>query len=162
MSYNLNIIYIICVLFQLEDWLEDSGWTNALVQANIASSGTGQHCQLWYRPTLPALVQANIASSGTGQHCLLWYRPTLPALVQANIASSGTGQYCQLWYRPTLPALVQANIASSGTADCFIRASHVTKTSHAHQVTAETLHTLLKWVYGKKTKKTSTSERGNP
>ena len=86
MSYNLNIIYIICVLFQLEDWLEDSSWTNALVQANIASSGTGQHCQLWYRPTLPALVQANIASSGTGQHCQLWYRPTLPALGQ-QIAS---------------------------------------------------------------------------
>ena len=73
MSYNLNIIYIICVLFQLlGDWLENSGWTDALVQANIASSGT---------------------------------------------------------------------------ADSFIRASHVTKNRHAHQVTAATLHTLLKQAY---------------
>ena len=44
-------------------------------------------------------------------------------------------------------ALVQANIASSGTADSFIRASHVTKTRHAYQVTAATLHTLLKQAY---------------
>ena len=73
MSYNLNIIYIICVLFQLlGDWLEDSGWTDALIQANIASSGT---------------------------------------------------------------------------ADSFIRANHVTKTRHAHQVTDATLHTLLKQAY---------------
>ena len=34
-------------------------------------------------------------------------------------------------------ALVQAEIASSGTANSFIHASHVTKTRHAHQVTAE-------------------------
>ena len=32
--------------------------------------------------------------------------------------------------------LTQAKIASSGTADSFISASHVTKTRHAHQVTA--------------------------
>ena len=44
-------------------------------------------------------------------------------------------------------ALVQANIASSGTADFFIRASHVTKTRHAYQVTAATLHTLFKQAY---------------
>ena len=69
-SYNLNIIYIICVLFQLQrDWLEDSDWTNALVPANIASSGA---------------------------------------------------------------------------ADSFIRASHVTKTRHAHQVTSATLYALLR------------------
>ena len=35
-------------------------------------------------------------------------------------------------------ALVQVNIASTGTADSFIKASHVTKTQHAHQ----TKHTL--------------------
>ena len=33
-------------------------------------------------------------------------------------------------------ALVQADIAGSGTANSFIHASHVTKTCHAHQVTA--------------------------
>ena len=44
-------------------------------------------------------------------------------------------------------ALVQANIASSGTSDFFIRVSHVTKTRHAYQVTAATLHTLLKQAY---------------
>ena len=46
-------------------------------------------------------------------------------------------------------ALVQANSASSGTADSFIRASHVTKTRHVHQVKAATLHTLLKQPYSK-------------
>ena len=44
-------------------------------------------------------------------------------------------------------ALVQANIASTGTADSFIKASHVTKTRHAHQATAASLHTLLHKAY---------------
>ena len=44
-------------------------------------------------------------------------------------------------------ALVQADIASPGTADSFIRASHVTKTRHAHQVTAASLYTLLHQAY---------------
>ena len=40
--------------------------------------------------------------------------------------------------------LVQADIARSGTADSFIKASHITKTRHAHQVTAATLYILLR------------------
>ncbi len=40
-------------------------------------------------------------------------------------------------------ALVLAGITSSGTADSFIKVSHVTKTRHAHQVTAASFHTLL-------------------
>lgn len=44
-------------------------------------------------------------------------------------------------------ALVQANIASSGTANSFINASHVTKTRHAHQVTAASLYALLQQAY---------------
>ena len=40
-------------------------------------------------------------------------------------------------------ALVVAGITSSGTADSFIKVSHVTKTRHAHQVTAASLHALL-------------------
>ena len=44
-------------------------------------------------------------------------------------------------------ALVQADIASSGTADSFIRASHVTKTRHAHQVTCACLYILLDRAY---------------
>ncbi len=39
-------------------------------------------------------------------------------------------------------ALVQAGIASSGTADSFLRASHLTRTRHAHQVTALVLAKL--------------------
>lgn len=44
-------------------------------------------------------------------------------------------------------ALVQAEIASPGTADSFIYASHVTKTRHAHQVTAASLYKLLHQAY---------------
>ena len=44
-------------------------------------------------------------------------------------------------------ALVQADIASSGTANSFSHASHVTKTRHAHQVTAASLFTLLQQAY---------------
>ncbi len=44
-------------------------------------------------------------------------------------------------------ALVQANIAGTGTADSFIKASHVTKTRHDHQVTGASLHTLLHRAY---------------
>ena len=44
-------------------------------------------------------------------------------------------------------ALIQAEIASSGTANSFILASHVTKTCHAHQVTAANLYALLQRAY---------------
>lgn len=44
-------------------------------------------------------------------------------------------------------ALVQANIASAGTADSFLRAAHVARTRHAHQVTAATLHILQHRAY---------------
>ncbi len=36
-------------------------------------------------------------------------------------------------------ALFEADVASSGTADSFLKASHLTRTRHAHQVTALTL-----------------------
>ena len=39
--------------------------------------------------------------------------------------------------------LVQTNVAASGTADSFLKASHLTKTRYAHQVTAVTLSKLL-------------------
>jgi len=42
---------------------------------------------------------------------------------------------------------VHGNIASTGTADSFISVSHVTKTRHAHQVTAACIHILLHCVY---------------
>jgi len=42
---------------------------------------------------------------------------------------------------------VQADIASTGTADSFIKVSHVTRTRHAHQVTAATLYAFLKAAY---------------
>ena len=44
-------------------------------------------------------------------------------------------------------ALTQAQIASSGVADSFLKASHVTRTRHAHQVTACCLHILLHKAY---------------
>ena len=40
-------------------------------------------------------------------------------------------------------AITQANVASSGTADSFLKASHVSRTRHAHQVTACSLHILM-------------------
>lgn len=42
---------------------------------------------------------------------------------------------------------MQADIASSGTANSFVNARHVTKTRHAHQVTAASLYTLLHQAY---------------
>ena len=44
-------------------------------------------------------------------------------------------------------ALVQAKVASSGVAESFLKASHVTRTRHAHQVTASALHLLMKRAY---------------
>ena len=44
-------------------------------------------------------------------------------------------------------AITQADIASTGTADSFLKASHITKTRHAHQVTASALHILMKEDY---------------
>lgn len=40
-------------------------------------------------------------------------------------------------------ALVKAKVASPGTADSFLHASRVTRTRHAHQVTASSLYILL-------------------
>lgn len=42
---------------------------------------------------------------------------------------------------------MQANIASTGTAESFINVRHVTKTRHAHQVTAASIHNLLHRAY---------------
>ena len=39
-------------------------------------------------------------------------------------------------------AITHANVVSSGTADPFLKASHVSRTRHAHQVTACSLHIL--------------------
>ncbi len=39
-------------------------------------------------------------------------------------------------------ALTQAGIASSGTADSFLKAAHLTRTRHAHQVSALALAKL--------------------
>ena len=36
-------------------------------------------------------------------------------------------------------AFVQAKVASAGIAESFLKASHVTRTRHAHQVTASSL-----------------------
>ena len=44
-------------------------------------------------------------------------------------------------------ALTQGDIASSGTADAFIKAIHVTKTRHAHKITAASLYRLLRRAY---------------
>ncbi|VDH98119.1 Hypothetical predicted protein [Mytilus galloprovincialis] len=43
--------------------------------------------------------------------------------------------------------LVNAPVTSPGTADSFLKASHVTKTRRAHQVTACTLYRLLSNAY---------------
>lgn len=39
-------------------------------------------------------------------------------------------------------ALVQAGVAAVETADSFLKASHLTRTRHAHQVTASSLYLL--------------------
>ena len=44
-------------------------------------------------------------------------------------------------------ALIQANIASPCTADSFIKASNISRTRHAHQVTAASLFVLMKTQY---------------
>ncbi len=44
-------------------------------------------------------------------------------------------------------SLCQAKIASPGTADSFLKATHVTKTRHAHQVTAASLYSLMQQGY---------------
>ena len=41
-------------------------------------------------------------------------------------------------------ALTEAEVATSGTADSFLKASHLTRTRHAHQVTLLTLQKLQK------------------
>ena len=41
-------------------------------------------------------------------------------------------------------ALSDAGVATSGTADSFLKASHLTKTRHAHQITLLTLNKLQK------------------
>eukprot|EP00732_Lithocolla_globosa_P004892 Lithocolla_globosa_v1_NODE_4732_length_1377_cov_11.537415.p1 type:complete len:225 gc:universal NODE_4732_length_1377_cov_11.537415:664-1338(+) len=43
-----------------------------------------------------------------------------------------------------ISALVQAEVATSGTANSFLKASHITRTRHAHQVTLLALFELRK------------------
>ena len=44
-------------------------------------------------------------------------------------------------------ALVQAEVTTPGTADSFLKASHVSRTRHAHQLTASALHILMNKAY---------------
>ena len=44
-------------------------------------------------------------------------------------------------------ALVQAGITTPGTADSFLKASHVSRTRHAHQITACALYILMDKAY---------------
>ena len=46
-------------------------------------------------------------------------------------------------------ALVEADITTPGTADSFLKASHLTRTRHAHQVTASSLNILMHRSYDK-------------
>ena len=44
-------------------------------------------------------------------------------------------------------ALIDANIASAGKADSFLKAAHVSRTRHAHQMTAASLYILMNRAY---------------
>lgn len=57
-----------------------------------------------------------------------------------------------------IETLVQAKVASAGTVDSFLKAAHITKTRHAHEVTASSLYILLKQAY---TQYTASLEPGN-
>ena len=43
--------------------------------------------------------------------------------------------------------LVQAGVTTPGTADSFLKASHISRTRHAHQVTAAALYVLMDKAY---------------
>lgn len=44
-------------------------------------------------------------------------------------------------------ALVQAGVTTAGTAESFLKASHITRTRRAHQITASGLYILLQKAY---------------
>ena len=44
-------------------------------------------------------------------------------------------------------AICEANVAASGTAESFLTASSITRTRQAHQITAFSLHNLMKMAY---------------
>ena len=46
-------------------------------------------------------------------------------------------------------ALIQSGVESAGKADSFLKASHVSRTRHVHQVTASALHILMYDAYKK-------------
>lgn len=48
-------------------------------------------------------------------------------------------------------SISESGIASAGTADSFLRASHVTRTRHAHQVTASSLYILMQKAFAQYT-----------
>ena len=45
-------------------------------------------------------------------------------------------------------ALVLSGLSSMGTAESYLKASHMTRTRRAHQVTASSLYILLNQAYG--------------
>ena len=55
-------------------------------------------------------------------------------------------------------AICEANVASSGTAESFLTASSITRTRQAHQITACSLHNLMKKGY----QDYGTDEPGSP
>jgi hypothetical protein len=55
------------------------------------------------------------------------------------------------WLRGSgwVAAITAAVVASSGVAESFLKASHVTRTRHAHEVTVAALYILLRQAYQK-------------
>ena len=59
-------------------------------------------------------------------------------------------------------ALVKSKVASAGTADSFLKATHITKTRHAHEVTASSLYILLKKAYSQYTESLEPGNQADP
>ena len=72
----------------------------------------------------------------------------------AEISSIGTLLQGSDW----TSAICEANVASSGTAESFLTASSITRTRQAHQITACSLHNLMKTAY----QDCCTDEPGSP
>lgn len=46
-----------------------------------------------------------------------------------------------------IEALIDSEIATPGTAESFLKATHITRTRHSHQVSLLALHTLQRNAY---------------
>ena len=110
-----------------------------IIQRNIDYLNHGQNLSLLLQPlyTIAKLIQWNWSDTyGEDQFAIMLGGLHIEMAALSNIGG---------WLEDS--GWTKENIASAGTAQSFLNGTHVSRTRHAHQVTASSLYILMQRAY---------------